>query len=32
MVIWPTDFTHTHRGIVAPKEEKWIATGWFNFN
>ena len=31
-IIWPTDFTHTHRGIVAPKEEKWIATGWFNFN
>ena len=30
-LIWPTDFTHTHRGIVAPKEDKWIATGWFKF-
>lgn len=29
-LIWPTDFTHEHRGIVAPKEEKYIATGWFN--
>jgi hypothetical protein len=29
-LIWPTDFTHTHRGIVAPDEEKWITTGWFN--
>ena len=30
-VIWPTDFTHTHRGIVSPTEHKYIATGWFNF-
>ena len=29
-LIWPSDFTHTHRGIPAPTEEKWIATGWFN--
>jgi hypothetical protein len=29
-LIWPTDFTHTHRGIVA-KETKYIITGWFNF-
>ena len=29
-LIWPTDFTHEHRGIVAPKEEKYITTGWFN--
>tara|TARA_B100001146_G_scaffold134148_1_gene117719 strand:+ start:189 stop:824 length:636 start_codon:yes stop_codon:yes gene_type:complete len=28
-IIWPTDFTHTHRGIVS-QHEKWIATGWFN--
>lgn len=28
-LIWPTDFTHTHRGIPSPTEEKWIATGWF---
>ena len=30
-VIWPTDFTHTHRGIVSSTEHKYIATGWFNF-
>lgn len=28
-VIWPTDFTHTHRGIPSPTQEKWIVTGWF---
>jgi hypothetical protein len=30
-VIWPTDFTHTHRGIVSPTQEKYIVTGWFHF-
>ena len=30
-VIWPTDFTHTHAGIVSPTEEKYIITGWLNF-
>lgn len=30
-LIWPTDFTHTHRGIVSKTEEKYIATGWFHF-
>ena len=30
-VIWPTDFTHIHRGITSPTEHKYIATGWFNF-
>ena len=31
MVMWPTDFTHTHRGITSPTQEKYIATGWYNF-
>ena len=31
MVMWPTDFTHTHRGITSPTQEKYIATGWDNF-
>ena len=31
-LIWPVDWTHTHRGIVAPKEEKMILTGWFSFS
>lgn len=30
-VIWPADWTHTHRGIVAPREEKFIVTGWLSF-
>lgn len=29
-VIWPTDFTHMHRGVVA-KETKYIITGWYNY-
>ena len=28
-ILWPTDFTHTHRGIVS-QHEKWIITGWFH--
>jgi hypothetical protein len=28
-VIWPAEWTHTHRGIVSHTSEKWIATGWF---
>ena len=30
-VIWPTDFTHLHRGITSPTEHKYIATGSFHF-
>jgi hypothetical protein len=30
-LIWPADWTYTHRGIVAPVEEKIIVTGWWNF-
>ena len=30
-LIWPTDFTHLHRGITSPTEHKYIATGWFHF-
>ena len=30
-VIWPTDFTHLHRGVTSPTEHKYIATGWFHF-
>ena len=31
-VIWPVDWTHTHRGIVAPTEDKYIITGWYSFD
>jgi hypothetical protein len=30
-VIWPADWTHTHRGITSPTQEKYIITGWFNY-
>ena len=30
-VIWPSDWTHTHRGIVSPSQEKYIVTGWWSF-
>lgn len=28
-LIWPAYFTHVHKGIPAPKEIKYILTGWF---
>jgi len=30
-LIWPAEWTHTHRGIVSNTKEKMIATGWFNY-
>jgi|TARA_R110000796_G_scaffold239717_1_gene360487 hypothetical protein len=30
-LIWPADWTFTHRGIPAPKEKKYIATGWYSY-
>ena len=29
--IWPADWTFTHRGVVAPREDKYIITGWFSY-
>jgi hypothetical protein len=31
-LFWPTDWTHTHRGVPAPKEQKTIVTGWLKFS
>lgn len=31
-LIWPTDWTHTHRGVPAVSQDKYIATGWFFLN
>ena len=31
IVCWPSDWTHTHRGIVSPTEVKYILTGWFTY-
>jgi hypothetical protein len=30
-IIWPADWTHTHRGITSTTQPKYIITGWFNF-
>jgi len=29
-LIWPSDFTHVHRGVIA-NETKYVITGWYNF-
>lgn len=31
LIIWPTDMTHMHRGIVSETHEKMIFTGWIDF-
>ena len=28
LYIWPASWTHSHHGIAAPNEIKYIATGW----
>lgn len=30
-LIWPADWTYTHRGIPAFSSEKYIITGWLSF-
>jgi hypothetical protein len=30
-LMWPSDWTFTHRGIASPTQEKYIYTGWFSF-
>jgi hypothetical protein len=30
-LIWPSDFTHTHAGVVSTNQHKYIITGWMNF-
>ena len=30
-LIWPSDWTFTHRGVTSKTEEKYIITGWFSF-
>lgn len=31
-LIWPSDWTHYHRGIPSKLEKKYIITGWISFN
>ena len=30
-LMWPTDFTHTHKGQITKKHEKYILTGWLGY-
>jgi|TARA_R110002020_G_scaffold190899_3_gene390525 prolyl 4-hydroxylase len=30
-LIWPGDWTHTHRGITSRTETKYIITGWYSY-
>lgn len=30
-LIWPSDWTFTHKGLPAYNEEKFIVTGWFSY-
>ena len=30
-VIWPVDWTFTHKGYTTINEDKYIITGWYNF-
>ena len=30
-LIWPADWTHSHRGVISETNEKMIITGWFNY-
>ena len=32
LYIWPAGWTHSHYGIPAPKETKYIITGWCRWN
>ena len=31
MLIWPAGWTHFHKSEVAPKETKYIITGWYQY-
>ena len=30
-ILWPADFTHLHKGEIAPEETKYIMTGWYQY-
>lgn len=31
LLVWPSYWTHPHKGIVSKEENKYITTGWFIF-
>jgi hypothetical protein len=30
-LIWPAHWTHTHRGLPSPTQDKYVTTGWYEF-
>jgi len=30
-LMWPAEWTHTHKGQISEENEKYIITGWFKF-
>jgi len=30
-LMWPAEWTHTHKGQISKEDEKYIITGWFKF-
>jgi len=30
-IIWPAEWTHTHKGQITKEHEKMIFTGWLSF-
>lgn len=30
-VLWPSDWTHMHKGCVSKTQKKYIITGWFSY-
>jgi hypothetical protein len=32
LLIWPSDWTHTHRGISSPTQTKYVLTGWCTYS
>jgi hypothetical protein len=30
-LIWPADWTHTHRGVPSMTQMKYIITGWYHY-
>ena len=30
-LIWPAQWTHSHRGVINDKEIKYIITGWYSY-
>ena len=31
LVIWPASVTHVHVGVIPNRDDKYIATGWYNY-